>query len=82
MLIWKDRCGDTDRQISRFFTVCTKCQTKFLVSIPALLCLLKHKGNTFRARQMSFKELFDYITSIWKEDATMCTTKKKVQIRI
>ena len=82
MLIWKDRCGDTDRQTSQFFIVCTKCQTKFLVSIPALLCLLKHKGNIFRARQMSFKLLFDYITSIWKEDSTCVPQKKKVQIRI
>ena len=64
-------------QTSQFFTVYTKCQTKLLVSIPTLLCLLQTKGNTFKARQLTFKPLFDYITSKLKEDATTVHHKKR-----
>jgi len=77
MLMWKDQCGDSDRQNSRFFTVYTKCQTMLLLSIPTLLCLLQTKGNTFKARQMTFKPLFDHITSKLKEDTTTVYHKKR-----
>jgi hypothetical protein len=77
MLMWKDQCDDTDRQNSRFFTMYTKSQTKLLVSIPTLLCLLQTKGNTFKARQMTFKPPFDHITSKLKEGATTVYHKKR-----
>jgi hypothetical protein len=47
------------------------------VSIPDLFCLLQTKGNTFKARQMTYKPLFDYITSKWKEDATIVYHKRR-----